>query len=530
MYLKELFKKSIANKTLDKNAFIKMCNNLNIPINKKQKGWFKRAFYELVEVLKEIDIITFIEKVICITTLGDKQKEILKGIVAHPFSIILAGKGSGKDFIVSLIFNFMITKVSLKELPYPRVNFVNIAPNQDTANKVFFKEFKHWFKQCLLWKAIGYDDEGERVPKAPIKITKTTVSVGEGIELISGHSHSTSFEGGNIYCAVIDEASDENFYNAERLTYQIKSSMKTRFGNSGKVVVITWTRFPTPNALDDVGFKLYSENQGITGVFTFKGKIWEINPFREKEDSADDYERNPILAKKMYECEPPEMDAYFIDKNKLDSCFGAPKPLFKLSSYYGDGKVSLQFYPLHQKFTKEVYCHIDLSIKHDSTGIALGYCDDKIIVSDIIELQPTRGHIVDYHSIEKFVKFLKDNYDAHISFDPYNSELLAQKYDCEVISFAMPNQVKMWKEFQKLVENEEVIIKENDKLKLQILQHQLDENKIIYHGEGSPDIADAVVPVVYNMAKFKTKSVDWKEFEDFFIEDDYEIIHAKSIL
>jgi len=58
----------------------------------------------------------------------------------------------------------------------------------------------------------------------------------------------------------------------------------------------------------------------------------------------------------------------------------------------------------------------------------------------------------------------------------------------------------------------------------------LDENKIIYHGEGSPDIADAVVPVVYNMAKFKTKSVDWKEFEDFFIEDDYEIIHAKSIL
>ena len=57
MYLKELFKKSIANKTLDKNAFIKMCNNLNIPINKKQKGWFKRAFYELVEVLKEIEQI-----------------------------------------------------------------------------------------------------------------------------------------------------------------------------------------------------------------------------------------------------------------------------------------------------------------------------------------------------------------------------------------------------------------------------------------------------------------------------------------
>ena len=57
MYLKELFKKSIANKTLDKNAFIKMCNNLNIPINKKQKGWFKRAFYELVEVLKEISFV-----------------------------------------------------------------------------------------------------------------------------------------------------------------------------------------------------------------------------------------------------------------------------------------------------------------------------------------------------------------------------------------------------------------------------------------------------------------------------------------
>ena len=287
MYLKELFKLAIKNKTLNIDAFVELCNNLDMPIYRKQKGWFKRAFYELVEVLNGIDIIEFAEKVIGIDTLGEKQKEILKGMASYPVSIILAGKGSGKDFMVSLLFNYMLMKATLKDLPYSRVNFVNIAPNRDLANKVFFKEFKHWFKKCLLWQAIGYEEE-KNTGKAPIQITKNSVYIGENIEFISGHSHSTAFEGMNIVCAVIDEISDENFHNAERIFYQVKSSIQSRFGKNGKIVVITWPRFPTPNPLDDVGYKLYIENQSLTGVFTFKGATWEVNPFRKKEDFADD--------------------------------------------------------------------------------------------------------------------------------------------------------------------------------------------------------------------------------------------------
>ena len=206
--------------------------------------------------------------------------------------------------------------------------------------------------------------------------------------------------------------------------------------------------------------------------------------------------------------------------------------LFQWSPVYANGKVSLQFKFLRNNFNKKIYCHIDLSIKHDSTAIAVGYIENnKIIISDIIELQPTKGYIIDYHSIENFVKYLKDHHTAHISFDPFNSELLAQKYNCEIVSFSMPNQVKMWKEFQKLVENEEIIIQRNEKLLLQILQHQLNENKIIFHGEGSPDLADAVIPMAYNASKDLTKSIDWEELEEFYNEsgEDYEILEYKAL-
>ncbi|WP_048056379.1 hypothetical protein [Methanocaldococcus fervens] len=529
MYLKELFKLAIKNKTLNKEAFIQLCNNLNIPITKR-KGWFKQAFYELVETLKDIDIVEFAEKVIGINTLGEKQKEILKGMAEYPTSIILAGKGSGKDFMVSLLFNYMLMKATLKENLYSRVNFVNIAPNMELANKVFFKEFKHWFKKCLLWQAVGFEEE-KNTGKAPIRLTKTSVSIGDNIELVSGHSHSTSFEGMNVLCAVIDEISDENFYNAEKLFYQLLSSIKTRFGTDGKLIVITWTRFPTPNPLDDVGYKLFIENQNIDNVFTFKGKTWEINPFRKKEDFADDYERNPILAKKMYECEPPDLDAYFIDVAKLDACMVELVPLFQHRVVYKEGKAILEFKQI-RSVDVPIFAHFDLSLKHDSTAIAIAYTEgDKIIVSDIIEIQPTKNHIVDYKAVEEFIEHLRKHFTAYISFDQFNSAYFAQKFsNAKILNWSMPQQVKMWKELQKLIESQQIKIQKNEKLRLQILQHQVEENKVKYFGEKSPDLADALIGAVYECSMNMLTRDLFDDFELQQLLDDDEIIEFKSLL
>jgi len=534
MYIVELARMAIKNKTFDSKSFEELCENLGISIptkteRKKKKGWFKQAFYKMTDELKGMDIIEFCEKTMNLKTITEKQQYILRNMVKHPISIVLAGKGSGKDFMVSLLFNYMLAQTVLEDLEdITRIDFVNVAPNAHLAHRVFFKEFKHWFKKCLLWKMLGISRQ--QTGKHPIYLLETSVKVGDKITLHSGTSTATSFEGMNLLCAVIDEISDENFKNGEKLFYQAISSVKSRFGDKGKVVAITWTRFPTPNKLDDTGYKIYLENQNIPNVFLFKGKTWEINTRVLKETFMDDYLRNEVLAKKMYECEPPSADAYFISVEKLEKCMTDIEGLFAFQIEYSDGKVILHFSP-KKKIDKKIYCHIDLSIKHDSTAIAIAYQNNgKIIVSDIVELQPTRGHIVDYHAIERFVQYLKNYCNAHISFDPFNSELLAQKYNCEVISFSMPNQVKMWKEFQKLVENEDILIKKHEKLKLQILQHQINDNKIVYHGEGSPDLADAVIPAVYNASKDLTKSIDWEELEEFYNElnEDYEILEYKA--
>ncbi|MCS3922081.1 hypothetical protein M2325_000766 [Methanococcus voltae PS] len=526
MYLKNLVNHAIATKTFNASEFFKLCSELDINFKtlfktkRDLKKNFKNIFEEFLEKIKNMEIIARCKYLLDLDSITPKQAEILKNMKKNYLSTILVGKGGGKDFMTSLLFNDELIDLVLSEVNYTRVDFINIAPNADLAHNVFFREFKQWFNRCKLWKIFKKSD------KSPIKINSTSIKIGEIVKITSGHSRSASFEGTNPKCIVIDEISDENFLNAEKIFYQAKSSVQTRWGKEGKVVMISWTRFPTPNPLDDVGYKIYSENLGIGEVYSFKGATWDVNTYRSKSDFDDDYTRNNSLAKKMYECEPPELSNYFINAEKLKNCYINSinkdyatsrfkcEPLFSWSPTYddNDGKVKLNFKLLSNTKNNEflnsnlqksidLYVHFDLSIKHDSTGIAIAYYDknnNTVNLANLIELKPTNNHIVDYNSLEEFISYLKSNFSLKLSFDQFNSQAFIQKFGGERISKRIDN----WKIFQQLVENNELLINCKpeiwDKLYLQILQHQINENKVIYYGKNSPDLADCVVPAVYN--------------------------------
>ncbi|MCS3901599.1 hypothetical protein [Methanococcus voltae] len=573
MYLKSLINYAISTKTFDIQEFFKLgaeiginLKNYNFNLTTKTKSKtkskyfkevfrkiFKEFFDDFVEKIKNMDIITRCKYLLNLNTITPKQAEILKKMKKNYLSTVLVGKGGGKDFMTSLLFNDELIDLILTDIPYTRVDFINIAPNADLAHNVFFREFKQWFSRCKLWKLFKNSE------KSPIKINNTFIKIGDLVKITSGHSRSASFEGTNPKCIVIDEISDENFMNAEKIFYQAKSSVQTRWGKDGKVILISWTRFPTPNPLDDIGYKIYSENLGIDDVFSFKGATWEVNSHRSKFDFEDDYKRNGVLAKKMYECKPPELSNYFINADKLKNCQvnnlnskinqqitqqitqknnqknnQKCTSIFSWNPIYDDteGKVKLDFKRLNNDIIKnnDLYVHFDLSIKHDSTGIALSYYDKEhktVNVANIIELKPTNNHIVDYNSLETFITYLKNNFSLKLSFDQFNSQAFIQKFGGKRISKNIEN----WKVFQQLVENNELLIncREDiwEKLFLQIIQHQINENKVIYYGKNSPDLADCVIPSVYNCYMSNSKYIPSEVLDEIFDDakhsDSYEI-------
>jgi len=353
--------------------------------------------------------------------------------------------------------------------------------------------------------------------------------------MYSGHSRATSFEGMNALCVVADEISDPEFRGAEQLFEQGISSGTTRFKNKSKMVAITWTRFPTPNPRDDVGYRLYQDYKAVDEAYTFKGKTWEVNTRVSKEDFKAQYQKNPILARCMYECEPPELNAYFISLEALEARHKVGMGLFTSRAMYENNLIRLEFKQLRSS-DKTIYCHTDLAINKDKGVIALSYFDKgKVIISDIITLAPTLGHKIDYLSLENFYNHLQNHFSVKFTFDQFQSEYFIQKFRGERLS----KHVKLWNTFQELVEGtkeyydatgvkrkkSKIEIQCNEdvwqKLRTQILQHQIDGNKVIYFGEASADYADAVISSAYNCITNNVNTIDDEDMSfNIHIEED----------
>ncbi|MBB6067880.1 hypothetical protein [Methanococcus maripaludis] len=564
MYLKTLVNQSLKNGIFDKKEFKRLCKDMGIQpqftekvVNGqiKKKFNFQAVFEEMVEKLKNMDIIERCKLLKGLDTFSPRQELHLRNMKENFMSNFLIGKGGGKDFMASQLFDDELMDTTFEDLPFPRVDFVNIAPNAHLAYNVFFREFKSWFRKNRLWKIIGVDDvEIKANSKAPIKLNKTSLNIGESILFSSGTSNSASFEGSNLRCVVVDEISDENFRNAEQMFYQAKSSVQTRFGNkNGKVVSISWTRFPTPYPKDDVGYKIFIENKGLPGVYSVMEKTWEVNTRVTREDFEDDYQRDRILAKKMYECEPPALDAYYINlealesRRKLNVGLFSWRPIYSTIKEDGMLKLKLEFKQL-QTCDHTIYCHTDLSKNHDMCVITLSHFErGKVVVTDIISLDPSAkddSFRVDYQSLELFYEHLKRNYSVKFSYDQYQSEYFIQKFGGTLIQ----KHLDLWTNFKELVEGDkqihtlegpkrkgrlEIYCTNDDIWKsstLQIIQHQIDGDKIRYFGERSNDYAISIVSSAFACRKDNAYRLDE---EDIFSnvkypEDEWENEHGET--
>lgn len=450
---------------------------------------------ELFEYFKKMDIREFIRLDNCISwEPTEKQYEIMEGIMANHCSIILLGKGSAKTSICAIIMRFMSLLDMLEdELEMNRIDFCNMCSTAKSAKNSFFRELTEQLRRSRIFNVI----------KKLYNIRKQDISfLNEQIMIHSLNSETSSFEGMNIKMALIDEISDENYKNAIPSWEQAQGSVDTRFGERGKCVAISWTRFPTANPLTDAGYYLYNKYKNDPKVYTIKASHKEV-----RGSNPIGYDPENIKHLKMYDCEFILDEDCNLDIDKIS--FVKEARMLELRIFEGknkEGQKLTMFEPIRlvAPKTKYCFCHIDTSISRDSTVIAL-YYGNRV---EYHTIKPLEGTKISYEHIEFLVKRLKSICKI-ISFDQFNSEYFVQKYGCFKHKFGNLEQYNALKYFQTQLNNFQIIknLQSHKRLEEEINGINIDNKKKVwkYLGDGSSDIIDSIFYAVYNSKAYENE-------------------------
>ena len=434
----------------------------------------------MLNKLKNIDIIEFVELSECVSwKLTTKQKELLRNLVKNPISILLCGKGSGKTSLVAIAFQYVVFRLMLEENKrLNRLDLLNIAPNADLANTTFFRELKQQLSQNLLFNFIKLT----KIQKNKIYFFRDS-DLEEYIIIHSANSSASSFEGKNVYMAVIDEISDSSWKNPEQVFNDLTGSIFTRF-EDGILAVITWTRFYSSNPMTDCGFKLFINYKNKPNVYTARFSHKEC---RGKNPALYDA-KNPIH-RRMYDCQFEYWADKMINTNEFKWC---DSKLFDINIEGKNDLVRFDLKYLNLKYNTTV--HIDTSISNDKTVISL--FDGKIVDIEVIE---PNGQKVSYEDLDVIIRTFNINPKIKkITFDSFNSEYFIQRYNkCQKMSFNRKEQYDAMMMFKKLTKD----IKFNKKYRSMIIDQfsniEIDIDKWKYVGKGSSDIVDAIIYSVY---------------------------------
>jgi hypothetical protein len=305
------------------------------------------------------------------------------------------------------------------------------------------------------------------------------------------------------YTETADHDVAEDMFNA------LHSRIKNRFGDKGLIVMIS-----SPRYVDDFIEKKMKEAQVNPQIFSTRKKLWEAKPascftgrwidFKEYKIPAEleiEANRNPEVFKRDYMAIPAlAIEPYFKDFSLTEKCIDP-----NMASPIDDnGKHKPNFRGQKGKW---YYIHIDLALRRDAAGFAMGHQEgDEIIIDFMLRIQaPPNGEIL-FSDIREMIYDLDKRcrfHIAYISFDGWQSidsiQILNQKgYNCETLSVdkdtaAYDTLKEKMQEGKLKTYRYEPFIQEIRRLEL------VEGKKIDHPPKGSKDVADAVAGVVYNI-------------------------------
>lgn len=313
----------------------------------------------------------------CMAILGDDPKTMFDPAVRkYVFGVLLWAKGSGKDFICSVLQAYCVYIMLCLKTPQEFFGFakgeacdiLNVGKKGQQAERVYFNKFR---ARMLSWKWMrdkyNIVDEGKRFhfngkgyPTCKIG-TRSAEWANKNVRAFAENSgNPDSFEGYNIVFYICDEisgwTSDKDREKAEKILSILRTSQGSRNTKSltGLGMAISY-----PRQDDDIMFRLEEEAKSTNSTIYFsRGYQWEVKPKRfysgetfrfnagtpddpewfdiPKELDKDFFDGNPEKAKMMYLLKPPAVEGqYFEFLDKVDSLIVPNKqPLFKVTTSY----------------------------------------------------------------------------------------------------------------------------------------------------------------------------------------------------
>lgn len=304
-----------------------------------------------------------------IVILGEDPKKIFdpEEGTGKSVAVLLWGKGSGKDYLTSILQLYCIYIVlCLKEpqayfnqAPGESLDIINVAYNANQARNVYFSKFLERLKRCAWFRQHFNIVQSGRVLGKRRKSAWGDVSIGMSmvvfpgnIRAISESSENESYEGYNILVWIMDEASAfrsaKKVENATGIYSTLRTSANTRFIGRWKGFVLSY-----PRSEDDWDFttKLYKEALKFPDtMFGSRAFSWEVAPpelypggrFRFVYDRPDqrievevpellreDFEKDPEESLAKYCCMPGRSQGKFIEQpGAIPRIFSNREPLF----------------------------------------------------------------------------------------------------------------------------------------------------------------------------------------------------------
>lgn len=331
----------------------------------------------------------------------------------YQLAVGLWGKGSGKDYVCSIIVCYCVhvllclrdPQAYLELAPAESIDIVNVAYNAEQAKRVFFAKLvariENW-----RWLAVNFNISkggkrinGYRADLAEVQINEGYVEFPNKIRAWSRHAQNESYEGLNILVWLMDEASaflsKLKRENASAIYQTLKTSASSRFGRRWVGMVISY-----PRHSDDFTMQLLSlaQSRPELGIYgDGPATTWDVNERTREEPRvivrdrevpaslAQDFQEDFEEALGRYCCEPPmAREAFFRYPQHLwEAVVKDGEPAIEweptvICRERGDGSEAryrgVRITGVRELPTgTKLYVHGDPGLREDSFALALGY-------------------------------------------------------------------------------------------------------------------------------------------------------------
>jgi hypothetical protein len=440
--------------------------------------------------------------------------------------IYVMGKGSGKDYMISVLLSWlfhiilcMVDPHSFLDFPKDEnIDILNVAPTAQQAEKIFFSKFKsrlrNWKWLTLNFKVThnGKALRGCTGSRMEIRVTDTSIECTNNVRFFSLHAQAENYEGFSVLVAILDESSsyedkyDEvtdadgevvNVGKADLIYNTLRTSAASR--------KIPWMLISIsfPRRENDFSLvKLEEAQKDPDGIMIYeRGCTWDYNPrffdeptFKFEEwdvplSLKPDFDNDPSNSRMKYCTVPPiVLNRFFWNDERIQSAIDEKiEPLLVLQD---DVMEIIDANGKKTKFAiKKVMASnlanrelayavgVDLSINKDKTVAVIGHGEPCNIRSTFIDPEG-KQELKEIHTrviIDQIITWIPDIKKKILSSHYNCDEILEQLQNLTGYSYISYDQYQSQYVLEKCLRNgivsEKHNIKDNDYILFRNLLH-----------------------------------------------------------